>query len=71
MGGYGAYVWAAFGTTIVLLAALLWQSWRFARKRTAELEALRRAQPTRPARAARPVVARRVDGPVARERAPG
>lgn len=68
MGGYGAYVWTAFGTTIVLLVALLWQSWRFARKRTAELAELRHA---RPARTARPIVAQRVEAPTPREPARG
>ena len=60
MGGYGAYVWAAFGSTIVLLAALLWQSWRFARKRTAEVHALRRTRLTLAAAPA-PIRARRLD----------
>jgi heme exporter protein CcmD len=43
MGGYGAYVWTAFAFTILVLAGLLWQSWRFARKQTAALAAWRAA----------------------------
>lgn len=63
MGGYGAYVWAAFGLAVAVLAGLFWQSWRLARKRTAELEALRaRAAEARPRRP-RPIVARREPGP--------
>jgi heme exporter protein CcmD len=42
MGGYGGYVWAAFGFTIVLMIGLLWQSWRLQQRRTDELAGLRR-----------------------------
>jgi heme exporter protein D len=61
MGGYAAYVWAAFGFAALVLLALLAQSWRVARRRQAELEQLRhivrprrppappRLRPTRPA----------------------
>lgn len=42
MGGYGGYVWAAFGFTIVLMIGLLWQSWRLQKRRTGELAELRR-----------------------------
>lgn len=42
MGGYGGYVWAAFGFTIVLMIGLLWQSWRMQQRRTDELAELRR-----------------------------
>lgn len=65
MGGYGVYVWTAYGATIVVLGALLWQSWRLARKKTAELAALRDARPARPDGAARRIAARRVEPPVA------
>ena len=41
MGGDGAYVWAAYGFTLVVLGGLMWQSWRLARKRVAELELLK------------------------------
>ena len=52
MGGYGAYVWPAFGFAAAVLLALLWQSWRAARSREAELEQLRRL--VRPGPAGRP-----------------
>ena len=42
MGGYGGYVWVAFGFTIVLMIGLLWQSWRLQQRRTDELAELRR-----------------------------
>ena len=42
MGGYGGYVWAAFGFTVVLMIGLLWQSWRLQQRRTGELAELRR-----------------------------
>lgn len=41
MGGYAAYVWPAFGLTLAVLLGLLWQSLRLARRRDAELAALR------------------------------
>jgi heme exporter protein D len=43
MGGYGAYVWSAFGLTALVLGGLLWQSLWLARRREAELERLRKA----------------------------
>lgn len=42
MGGYGGYVWSAFGFTLVLTLGLAWQSWRQQRQRDAELTELRR-----------------------------
>ena len=60
MGGYAAYVWSAFGFALVVLLALLAQSWRAARLREAELAQLRetvragRANPTRPAKTSQP-----------------
>lgn len=51
MGGYAAYVWPAFGFAAAVLLGLLWQSWRAARRREAELEQLRRT--VRPGAAAR------------------
>lgn len=41
MGGYAAYVWSAFGFTLVVLVGLLGQSWRAAHQREAELAQLR------------------------------
>ena len=41
MGGYAAYVWPAFGLTLLVLLGLLWQSLRLSRQREAELAALR------------------------------
>jgi len=50
MGGYAAYVWAAFGFAALVLLGLLVQSWRAARRRQAELDQLRHiARPRRPA----------------------
>lgn len=79
MGGYGGYVWAAFGFTIVLMIGLLWQSWRLQLRRTDELALLRRTlrgdgpggrdHPDRPARR---LVARKPDAePAAAGRGPG
>jgi heme exporter protein D len=51
MGGYGAYVWPAFGFAALVLLGLLLQSWWAARRREAELEQLRRQlRPGRPPR---------------------
>lgn len=41
MGGYGGYVWAAFGFTLISMIGLLWQSWRAQQRRAGELAALR------------------------------
>ena len=41
MGGYGAYVWSAYGFTVLLLGGLLLQSWLFERKQRWELAKLR------------------------------
>lgn len=41
MGGYGGYVWAAFGFTLISMIGLLWQSWRAQQQRAEELAALR------------------------------
>ena len=41
MGGYGAYVWPAFGFAAIVLLGLLLQSWWTARRRAAEFEQLR------------------------------
>jgi heme exporter protein D len=52
MGGYGAYVWVAFGFAALVLVALRAQSWRAARRRQAELDRLRHM--VRPRRAPEP-----------------
>jgi heme exporter protein D len=58
MGGYGAFVWTAFGFTILVMAGLFWLSWRAAGRREAELARLRRElRPERPRRP-RPLTAR-------------
>jgi heme exporter protein D len=53
MGGYAAYVWPAYGFALLVLVALVVQSWRSARRRDTELEQLRHL--ARPGRASRPV----------------
>jgi heme exporter protein D len=59
MGGYGAFVWSAYGFATIVLVGLFVQSWRGARRKEAELAELRlRVRPAR-ARPARPLVARR------------
>lgn len=42
MGGYGAYVWAAYGITLLSLLLLFVWSWYGARAREAELEQVRK-----------------------------
>ena len=37
MGGYAAYVWPAFGFTVIVMAGLFAQSWRAARVAEREL----------------------------------
>ena len=41
MGGYGGYVWTAFGFALVAMGGLLWQSWRAQARRDVELKTLR------------------------------
>ena len=41
MGGYGGYVWSAFGFALISMIGLLWQSWRAQQRRVDELAALR------------------------------
>lgn len=71
MGGYGGYVWPAFGFTLVLTLGLAWQSWWLQRRRSAELALLRqRIRPKARAgggdRPARRLVAVRADEAAAR-----
>jgi heme exporter protein D len=46
MGGYGAYVWAAYGITLLALLLLFIWSWFGARAREAELEQVRKLSRT-------------------------
>lgn len=41
MGGYGGYVWSAFGFALISMGGLLWQSWRAQARRSEELKNLR------------------------------
>jgi heme exporter protein CcmD len=41
MGGYGGYVWSAFGFALISMGGLLWQSWRAQARRSEELKSLR------------------------------
>ena len=59
MGGYGPFVWAAYGITLAVLAGLFWQSWQQARKRTAEAERRRAERRAEAPRAPRRIVAER------------
>lgn len=59
MGGYAAFVWPAFGVSLVAMVGLFWQSWRLARRREAELELMRAKLRGARARPARPLIARR------------
>lgn len=45
MGGYAAFIWPAYGVSVLALVAMVWQSvaaWRAAKKR---LETLEREKP--------------------------
>lgn len=68
MGGYGPYVWSAYGITLAVMVGLFWQSWQRARKRTAEAERVRAERWAEARRPARPIVAERrpVDPPAER-----
>ncbi len=46
MGGYGAYVWSAYGVTALFLALLFIWSWFGARARETELEQVRKLSRT-------------------------
>ena len=41
MGGYGAFIWPAYGAAAILLAGVLILSWRGMRQREALMETLR------------------------------
>ncbi|MBN9555470.1 MAG: heme exporter protein CcmD [Alphaproteobacteria bacterium] len=41
MGGYAAFIWPAYGVSLLALVAVTWQSWaawRAAKRKLAELE---------------------------------
>ena len=40
MGGYGAYIWPAYGVTVLLLGAAIVMTWRAYAKAKAQLAAL-------------------------------
>jgi heme exporter protein D len=44
MGGYAAYVWPAYIFAAAILAGMIVSSWQSARRREAELAALRQAR---------------------------
>lgn len=52
MGGYAAYVWPAYGVTVVMLAGMLVATLRGVRAREAMVRALEAARPSRAARRA-------------------
>ena len=47
MGGYAAFVWPAYGVTILVMVGLVVQSLRRYRRGQRELEALQRDRPRR------------------------
>jgi heme exporter protein D len=47
MGGYGFYVWTAYGVAAVVLIGLVWQSLRALRASTRDLAAAEQASPRR------------------------
>jgi len=44
MGGYGAFIWPAYGAAAVLMVGLLALSWRSMRQREALAESLRESR---------------------------
>jgi heme exporter protein D len=40
MGGYGAFIWPAYGVSLVALIAIVWQSWAAWRAAKKKLDAL-------------------------------
>ncbi len=47
MGGYGEFVWSAYGAAALILVGLLVVSWKELRARQAEVTALEAASPRR------------------------
>ncbi|MBX9634875.1 MAG: heme exporter protein CcmD [Magnetospirillum sp.] len=52
MGGYGGFVWSAYGTAFVVMVAVLIGSIRSAQARESELELLQKMRPGRKSRRA-------------------
>jgi heme exporter protein CcmD len=63
MGGYGAFVWSAFGFTLLAMGGLFWQSWRDADRQEADLLRLRAEVRPERQRRPRPLTARREPEP--------
>ena len=40
MGGYGAFIWPAYGVSLVALIGIVWQSWAAWRAAKKKLDAL-------------------------------
>lgn len=59
MGGYAAYVWSAFGLSVVAMVGLLWLSVASARRSAREFEALKAEVRPRRKRARQPMVPKR------------
>ena len=70
MGGYGAFVWPAFGVAALVLAGLWVLSWRQLRAREAELDLMAqrgiRRRPGTPGASAPPAAAQSAAQPSAR-----
>ena len=41
MNGYGQFIWPAFTISAIVLAGIIWQSYRFLKRTESELDALR------------------------------
>ncbi len=48
MGGYGAFIWPAYGAAAILMAGVLIQSWKSMRQREALVESLRAGRRRKP-----------------------
>ena len=44
MGGYGRFIWTAYGVTALVLSLLIWDTLARAKRRRAELAALERVE---------------------------
>ena len=45
MGGYAAFIWPAYGISVLVLVGTVWQSWAAWRAAKTRLDALEREQP--------------------------